>query len=293
MQTPGNTAEMSGIFWLASYPKSGNTWLRTFLMNYRRDEGQPCNINELNTGMIASSRIWVDDVCGFDTADLRQDEIENLRPEVYRWTSTEAETGFHKIHDAYRITVSGRPLVDDVATRGAIYVIRNPLDVAPSYANHRGCSIDDAISHMANPDYALARSDRALSDQLLQFMGTWSHHVTSWVDAPDLNLLTLRYEDMHADPVGTFGKVVRFLDMEQDEERLGRAIAFSQFEVVAAQEAQSGFRERPARAERFFRKGQAGDWRTSLNEGQVSRIIRDHGTVMQRFGYLDQAGKPV
>ena len=284
---------MSGIFWLASYPKSGNTWLRTFLMNYRNDEGQPSDINWLNTGRIASNRIWVDDVCGFDTADLRQDEIENLRPEVYRWTSTETETGFHKIHDAYRITASGRLLVDDVATRGAICVIRNPLDVAPSYANHRGCSIDEAIGHMADPDHALARSDQALSDQLLQFMGTWSYHVTSWVDAPDLNLLTLRYEDMHADPVGTFGKVVRFLELEQDEERLERAIAFSRFDVVAAQEARSGFRERPARTERFFRKGHAGDWRTSLNDDQVSRIIRDHGAVMQRFGYLDQAGKPV
>ncbi len=254
MQTPGNTAEMSGIFWLASYPKSGNTWLRTFLMNYRRDEGQPCDINELNTGMIASSRIWVDDVCGFDTADLRQDEIENLRPEVYRWTSTEAETGFHKI---YMMPIASRcpvALSMIVAPAGGS-TLSATTGCRPSYANHRGCSIDDAISHMANPDYALARSDRALSDQLLQFMGTWSHHVTSWVDASDLNLLTLRYEDMHADPSGPFGKVVRFLDMEQDEERLGRAIAFSQFEVVAAQEAQSGFRERPARAELVLPQG--------------------------------------
>jgi hypothetical protein len=284
---------MGGIYWLASYPKSGNTWLRTVLMNFRANAEQPVDINGLSTGRIASNRIWVDDVCGFDTSDLRQEEIENLRPEIYRWTSAETETGFHKVHDAYRITASGRPLVDDIATRGAVYIIRNPLDVAPSFANHRGCSIDEAISHMADESYALARSDDALSDQLLQFMGSWSHHVLSWIEAANLKLMTLRYEDMHADPVAAFGQALAFLGLEADKARLERAIDFSRFDVLAAQEAESGFRERPPRAERFFRKGQVGDWRTSLDEDQVSRIIADHGAVMRRFGYLDAADRPL
>ena len=38
---------MAGIIWLASYPKSGNTWLRAFLHNLLRDPGRPYDINKL------------------------------------------------------------------------------------------------------------------------------------------------------------------------------------------------------------------------------------------------------
>lgn len=293
LRISGAPADMGGIYWLASYPKSGNTWFRTFLKNLTSNTDTPADINQLNTGSIASSRNWIDDVIGFDTSDLRQDEIENLRPHVYRWTHRSDEIAYHKIHDAYTYTVEGRPLVDDVATLGALYIIRNPLDVAPSYANHRNSSIDDAIGFMADPAHALARSRKALPDQLLQFMGTWSEHVISWVDAEKLNVKVIRYEDMHATPSQTFGSAADFLGLEPDADRRDRAIAFSSFDIVAEQESRTGFRERPAKAARFFRKGTAGDWRTTLTDAQVARIIADHGAVMSRFGYLDSASQPI
>ena len=73
---------MGGIYWLASYPKSGNTWFRTFLRNLIEDGDQPADINDLSTGSIASSRGWLDEVLGFDTAELDPDEVDRLRPEV-------------------------------------------------------------------------------------------------------------------------------------------------------------------------------------------------------------------
>ncbi len=77
---------MSGIYWLASYPKSGNTWLRSFLSNLQQDGDAPADINELATGTIASARDWLDEALGFDSADLSADEIDRLRPAVYRWS---------------------------------------------------------------------------------------------------------------------------------------------------------------------------------------------------------------
>ena len=68
---------MGGIYWLASYPKSGNTWFRSVLANYMSETDEPININELNTGSIASSRVWVDDVLCVDTADMTQEEVAN------------------------------------------------------------------------------------------------------------------------------------------------------------------------------------------------------------------------
>lgn len=284
---------MRGIYWLASYPKSGNTWFRNVLANVMSDADEPVDINALETGGIASSRIWVDDVAGVDTADLTQDEIEALRPRVYRWSLQYEGVGYHKIHDAFTLTSEGRPLVDDLATLGAVYILRNPLDVAPSLANHSGLELGKAVEALGDPDRALARSDGKLSSQLRQFLGTWSYHVGSWVDAPGFGVLTIRYEDMLTDPHRVFGEALAFLGLDSAPERLARAIEFSRFERLAQQERKQGFRERPARAQRFFREGRAGSWRDSLTDAQVARIVADHGPMMRRFGYLDAAGNPV
>src|SRR5207244_8908627 len=100
---------MGGIYWLASYPKSGNTWFRTFLYNLQEDGDDPADINDIRTGAIASGRGWIDEVLGFDSADLTQDEIERLRPAVYRWSGSDDEIGYHKIHDAYTLLPDGEP----------------------------------------------------------------------------------------------------------------------------------------------------------------------------------------
>lgn len=285
---------MGGIFWLASYPKSGNTWFRSVLRTCMAGAEEAADINALQTGQIASSRAWVDDVAGFDTADLTQEEIEALRPHVYRWTAAEtAATGYHKIHDAYRMTREGRPITDDAATRGAVYILRNPLDVAPSLAAHSGTDIDTAIARMGDPGHALARATRALPGQLLQRIGSWSDHVTSWVDAPGLVPHLLRYEDMLARPDESFGAALAFLGQARDADNVARAVRLCRFETLARQEAERGFRERPAQAERFFRQGRAGGWREVLSPGQVARILADHGPAMARFGYLDADGTPV
>ena len=73
-----------GIYWLASYPKSGNTWMRLFLHNLREGGERPADINRIALDDIASSRRWLDEVLGFDTSELTHREVERLRPSVYR-----------------------------------------------------------------------------------------------------------------------------------------------------------------------------------------------------------------
>ncbi|HZX32077.1 MAG TPA: sulfotransferase domain-containing protein [Rhodocyclaceae bacterium] len=284
---------MSGIYWLASYFKSGNTWFRAFMQNLLEDGDRPVDINQLATGRIASERGWLNDVLGFDTADLDGDEVERLRPEVYRWSSRDGETGYHKIHDAYTYTADGEPVVSREATRGALYILRNPLDVAPSFANHIGLSLDEAIASMGDRQCAVCKSLKQLHPQIRQKLLSWSGHVLSWVDAPDLNCRVLRYEDMQADPVAAFTGAARFLGLPDDPVRIAKAIRFSDFSELSRQEAEKGFYERPSHAERFFRQGKSGGWRDRLSPEQVARIIADHGEVMRRFGYLDADGQPL
>ena len=283
---------MGGIYWLASYPKSGNTWFRTFLRNLLEDGNEPVDINELSTGNIASGRGWLDEVLGFDTAEMDADEVDRLRPEVYRWSLRDEEVGYHKIHDAYTYTRDDEPLVSREATLGAIYILRNPLDVAPSFANHNHSSIDEAIQVMGNHEYALCRSRKSLPNQTRQKLLTWSEHVLSWVDAKGLNCLVIRYEDMLVDPVQTFTAAARFLKLPADHDLIEKAIRFSDFRELSRQEKERGFREKPPKTERFFRQGKSGDWRNKLTPAQIATLIHDHGAVMQRFGYLDAAGRP-
>ena len=284
---------MSGIYWLASYPKSGNTWFRSFLYNLQQDGDAPADINELATGGIASGRGWLDEVLGFDTAELDPDEVDRLRPSVYRWSLRDAEVGYHKIHDAYTYTQDGEPLVSREATLGALYIVRNPLDVAPSNANHNQSTIDQAIARMGEAKYALCRTRKALPSQVRQQLLSWSQHVLSWIDAPELNCHVMRYEDMLSDPIASFTQATRFLGLAQAPEQIEKAIRFSDFKELSRQEEQKGFKERPTKTERFFRQGKSGGWRDKLSPEQVQRIVSDHGAVMQRMGYLDGAGNPV
>jgi hypothetical protein len=279
---------MGGIYWLASYPKSGNTWFRAFLRNLQEDGEEPVDINELQTGAIASARGWLDEVLGFDTAELTPDEVERLRPSVYRWSAAHDDgIGYHKIHDAYTLTADGEPLVSREGTLGALYLIRNPLDVAPSAANHWHCSLEQAVDNLCLPGLAFCKTRKALPDQVRQRMGSWSEHVLSWVDAPGLKVEVVRYEDLLARPQETFTRAARFLQLPDDPERIAKAIRFSDFRELARQEAEKGFRERPRHAERFFRQGQSGEGRQRLTAEQIERLTQTHADVMRRFGYLE------
>jgi hypothetical protein len=284
----------TGIYWLASYPKSGNTWFRAFIANLQRGQQAEVDINALDTGEIASSRGWLDELLGFDSADLRADEIERLRPEVYRWSMAKEATGlgYHKIHDAYLRLENGEPMVSREATRGALYILRNPLDVSISAAHHWGCSVNEAIHRMGQSDFEIAKNKRSMQMQVGQRLLSWSQHVLSWVDAQDLNCCVIRYEDMLNDSLTSFTMASQFLELDADEAAIQRAIAQSSFEKLAAQEQEKGFRERSAKAERFFRSGKAGSWRATLSAEQVEKIVQDHSDVMRRFGYIDADGSP-
>ena len=284
---------MGGIYWLASYPKSGNTWFRVFLHNLEIDDSAPVDINDLSMGTIASARYWLDRVLGFDTAELSPAEIEQLRPSIYKWALKEDQVGYHKIHDAYTYTKDGEPIVSKEGTLGALYIIRNPLDVASSLANQYSISLNEAILKMGSNEYILDSSKQKHHNQVQQQLFTWSNHVLSWVDAPHLNCFTIRYEDMTSAPLKTFSQAAYFLGFSSSSEKIAKAIKFSNFKILAKQEKERGFKEASVKTNRFFRKGKAGGWRKELTEVQIKQIIKDHYAVMRRFGYLNEAGEPI
>lgn len=282
---------MGKILWLASYPKSGNTWVRAFLTNYRSGEGGPASINDLDGGPIASSRMVFDEWVGIEAAELTPDEIAAYRHEVYRRVAADTpELTLVKAHDAYR-SPSGRPLFPADATAGAIYILRNPLDVAVSLAHYQAWSMDRAVEAVC-AGFVLSPAGERLHEQLEQVLAPWSEHVSSWADQSEIPVHLVRFEDLIVQPVPAFRELARAAMGSVDEIRLERAVEQSSFQSLRAQEVSSGFKERPLRAAAFFRKGAIGDWRHELNPTQVREVVSTLGAAMARFGYLDEHGDP-
>jgi hypothetical protein len=275
---------MSGIWWLASYPKSGNTWLRIFLASLL--SGRAADINALPfLGRIASERAGFDDTLGIASADLSFEQQANLRPRAYEVWAAEVERPLYcKAHDAYHLTPAGEPLFPAAATRGAIYVVRDPRAVAVSLARINTRPIDHAITRMDDPDYMLAGRIGRLHPQLRQRMLRWSEHVESWLDAPFL-VHPLRYEDMHADPCAAFTATASFLGLPHGSEQIAAAIEASSFSRLQALEREAGFIDRAPQAATFFREGRTDGWRRELTPEQAARIVAAHGRVMRRLGY--------
>lgn len=279
---------MNGLLWLASYPRSGNTWMRLFLANAEAGAPRPTDINAIPGPGIAGDRSLLDYLLGAETSDLTDDELERFRPAAYRvFAANAAKTIWMKIHDAYTLTSAGEPLVPADASCGVIYLVREPRDVAVSFAHHAGVKIDAVIERMADPSAALSGDARRLREQVSQRLLTWSGHVRSWVDQDAIPKLVLRYEDMVADPLTAFGAAARFAGLSDDPDGVARAVSHCSFGELSRQESERGFKERLRIATRFFRSGRAGAWRETLTTAQAARIVADHGGVMERFGYLD------
>jgi hypothetical protein len=286
---------MAKIVWLASYPKSGNTWMRVLLTNYLRNADTPADINKLDGGPIASARLWFDEWAGIEASCLSDTVIERLRPDVYRCIARDAsKTLYMKVHDAWSRTERGEGLFPADVTAGVIYILRNPLDMAASCAHHWGVSVEKAVDNMCNDKYASSRSMGGLSDQLRQRMFSWSDHVRSWLDESGLPVHVVRYEDLLRAPEPVFGQVVRFCGLPFDTARVHKAVTFSGFSELQRQEKEKGFRERSVAAPGpFFRRGQAGSWHDELPPELADRLIEAHGTMMKRFGYLDENNVPM
>jgi aryl sulfotransferase len=278
--------------WLASYPRSGNTWTRAVLTRLAPPE-QPgaderdLDLNALGGGPIAGSRSVLDPYLGFASSDLLPAEVDAVRPACEAAFDADLDRlRLRKAHDALRMTRGGPPVVPPHATRAAVYLVRDPRDVAVSWAHFTGRSMASVVAEMADPGAALADTDDRLLGQARQRLGTWSWHVTSWTADPPFPVTVSRYEDLRADPVGGFARMASSLGLAVDRERVVAAVAATRFDRLRALEAAHGFGERSSVPTPFFRRGAAGGWRDDLPARLARRIEEDHGAAMTRFGYI-------
>jgi aryl sulfotransferase len=250
------------ITWLASYPKSGNTWLRFLLANIIGG-GAPRT-------SLGVSRL----VC-----DIHQPEVpfEPADPDQLFIKTHFARTDRHP-----RIGETGR----------AVQVVRHPRDVLLSALNYR--RMEGVIENLTDAQYAQTFISHA-GDPLWAKLGygSWTEHAATWSTTTAFPVLTIRYEDLKGDAEATLGKVLGFVGLDASEDDIARAVRESSFDQLRALEIRERGKKtifpgtaKDTRAKRFFfNRGASGQSLDGLGPGLDDALERRFGPALARLGY--------
>jgi hypothetical protein len=273
----------NNISWLASYPKSGSTWLRMFINAFMTK--MPLNINSAyQIARLDMDPAMLQLICPTDAKQLNHSEQYIYRPamllNMLKLASGRLILKTHTAKVALDGLVAHPPQMTDVA----VYIIRDPRDVCISLSHHLGITIDATIEFMNNISQGIQDETGNLTSILL----TWSKHVESWtLDNKNIDTLVVRYEDMLEDAPNIFMSVLKHLNLlnvRDIEERFDFALNESSFENLQEYENSRGFIEK-GKSGAFFRVGKAEQWKDELTTAQAEKIYEDHSAIMEEFGY--------
>ena len=276
------------IIWLASYPKSGNTWMWLFIKSYFNPPNKKFSLNHDK-----------DDPYFLETfpTERRFDELKIKYQDFFdiskNWINLQSlinlnnKVNYLKTHNAM-CTINNSKFTDIHNTLGAIYIVRDPRDVLVSYSSYKSENIDKTLEILlSNDSYEYASfKDKFYKKSL---MGSWSSHYNSWKNYKSKETLLVKYEDMVNKSNSTFLKVLNYLKkiskVEIDNNKLNCAIEETSFENLKKLEINEGFKVNPSKKP-FFRKGKVGDWKEKLSKDQSLKIEKAFRTEMIELGYL-------
>jgi hypothetical protein len=282
--------ELTGnIIWLASYPKSGNTWTRMFL--HALMTGSPIeSFDKIESSTsISSSRMMIDKYLGLDCIDMYQESVHKLRPEIFKLLSDDfTKPTIIKSHDTpfYGST----RIITGASTNKIILVMRNPFDMVASYANHMNISIEDSVNSLCSTRTRIAKSKRKYTAQIAQHIGSWGSYYMDWKNCFRDQVYVIKYEDLKVDPFLNFKGLVEYLDWDHSDEEIKMAIDHSDFKKLKAVEQKNGFIEAPRHDHNFFRAGKSGNWRNEISEEQAQKLVDRHYSVLLELNYIDIKG---
>ena len=260
------------VVWVASYPKSGNTWVRSILYCAMQGKVDLNRIGEL----IPSFPACVERVAQ-DNRIAEIDDAAKLWDQAQQWISSLPGNRVIKTHNLCG-PVSGTRFPLSQCTLAAIYVVRDPRDVAISYTNHFGRTLEQAVSLLQMEDNFTFMEANTFRKSVI---GSWRTHVESWMGAA-FPVLVVRYEDLLMSPVDEISRILDFLGMKPviSPERIADVTSFSS---LSRSEAEEGFDEASENAVKFFHKGRVGQWLG--REQEVQDLNLAFGPLMKTLGY--------
>ena len=286
------------IIWLSSYPKSGNTLLRSMISAYFFTQDGNFNFKTLNKiNQFPDFKLFKN--YGINTSDHM--EIVKNYINVQRQINTKDKNSirFIKTHSGLR-NINGYPFTDLNNSLGAIYIVRDPRSVAKSYANHNQMSLERASDRMLEDKATLGGLKNPINeaDKILTHMGSWSSNYKSWKVFKKYNrYLLIKYEDMIKNKEKTFVTIIKFihkladLKFTIDGDKLKNILQTTSFEYMQKAEKNFGFEEsvktkKDSEKNTFFKYGPNINTPESLPAEIKNKLEVSLKKEMEELGYL-------
>lgn len=270
------------LTWLASYPKSGNTWLRCFFSALFYEER--FDLNKLEFNEIFSNQYIFSLLVKKNISDFNEQQLEIERRKVLDFYLKTKQTPYLlKVHDKYTLSsYDNLPIFHVKQPTAAVYVVRNPFDVTLSFSRYLGVSIDEIIDTYVCKTGATIFMNHRFPRQI----DTWQEHLMSWKEQTKIPVTFVRYEDLKMNSYLHFKKILSFLELDFSEDKIRDAIKKSDFDTLKQIESISGFRERLLANVPFFHSAEIDRGATELSSVQKQKIIDYNHDAMISFGYL-------
>ena len=279
------------IIWLASYPKSGNTLVRSLLSGYFFSKDGQFNFELLKT-IDQFPHIKIFNRLGINLSDKK--EVEKNYIEAQKLINKEKKgVQFWKTHNSFCRFENKYAFTDLINTAGVIYVVRDPRNVVSSYSNHYQKNLKDSLNDLKSN----SEIRQSKNDQLPVLVGSWSFHYNSWKQLKSLDkYLLVKYEDLIENTEKTFVDILMFIfkltksNSEIDKKKLKKVIETTSFDKIQEQERKLGFSESKITSSgkkiNFFNQGPNNRWEKSLDLDIKNEIENIFGNEMTEIGYL-------
>ena len=280
------------IIWIASYPKSGNTWVRMFLKSYFQKANEKFRLDTSNLDSF-NSRVFPNQELleHFKIDYFKFEQIAKNWENMQSYINLNNKTNYIKTHNSM-CTVGPYKFTTPENTKGAIYLVRDPRDVLVSYSYHLGMSYEETFNILTSPmsfENPANRSSKGINYKI-SLIGTWANHYNSWKTYKSSEILTIKYEEMLSNPYETFFKILEYLNKidntEINNEKLEKAISQTNFKELQNIEKLQGFSEK-GKGELFFREGKTGVWKNNVDNEIIKKIEKVFKDEMTELGYLN------
>ena len=283
------------FIWLASYPKSGNTLLRSMLAAYFFSEDGLYNF-DLIKNIKQFPNIILFERLGIDIKNEK--EVVKNYIKVQESFNNKNSVQFLKTH-SYLFNIDGHAFTDLNNSLGSIYIVRDPRNVVTSYANHTNIGVNEAADDLINLTQMGGDLGKTKgSERTKVFTGNWSGNFNSWKSFKFQDrYLLIKYEDLISEKEKTFIKVLKFIhklkkaDFKIDIKKLKNVILTTDFSKMKKLEQEEGFFEskidkKTGKKIPFFNLGEKNDWNKILNKEIKKKIEIAFQKEMKELGYI-------
>ncbi|MDC2995877.1 sulfotransferase domain-containing protein [Candidatus Pelagibacter sp.] len=275
------------IIWIASYPKSGNTWVRSIISSYFFSKTGNFNFSLLKNISLYPGPKY------FNTKIRKPGEVSLFWEMSQKNIIQNQRITFLKTHNAL-VALNNRNFTTEKTTLGAIYIIRDPRNILSSLKNHYGFKdYNEALEFMTNKKKYIwdVRKEKDFSG--FQFLGSWSDHYKSWIENTKFKTLLLKYEDLENDCYSTSHKLIKYILLlngknKVDEKKLFKSVETTKFDILKKKEKETGFDESIKVNninKSFFFLGPENKWKNKLPKEILSKAEKEFEDDLNYFSY--------